>query len=525
MSTTDIANMALHLIQTDGDTQARVQLDWIALDEYAAAMAEGAQFPPVIVYQDAGGYWLADGFHRLEAAKRAGRGWLEAEVRQGSRRDALLFACGANASHGVRRTNADKRRAVTLLLEDAEWSHWSDREIARRCNVSNQYVSELRQKLTVNVDSEPPTARAYITKHGTPAVMQTANIGGNGKAKPEPVYFDDDEDEDATVKLSCPQCGAVISDEGGASSTAYLLCNACGWFEEESGVDATEFEISTGVTCVIDDDGEEQDPPDISDRMATSHIAVINADSARYLADYVHDPVHLVITSPPYNVGIEYDAYHDGSAVHTEMLTEVWRQCYDLLVNGGRIAVVVPFGVGRNPWEPVAYRIMEQLVSVGFTLRGQIIWDKGTSGNRTTWGSFRLPSDPSLRDTTECIVVAHKGQSRLPLSDDAKQQDGKGTYSPWLQESDYFMELAQDHWTVPPESAQRIGHPAPFPVELVRRLVQFYGYRGCHVLDPFAGSGTVGVAARQLGFDATLMEFSADYCALAKKRIADAKPS
>jgi site-specific DNA-methyltransferase (adenine-specific) len=189
------------------------------------------------------------------------------------------------------------------------------------------------------------------------------------------------------------------------------------------------------------------------------------------------------------------------------------------MTEGARIAVVVPFGVGRNPWVPLAAKIAETLQAAGFTLRGQIIWDKGTSGGRTTWGSFRLPSDPSLRDTCEAIVIAHKGQSKLEIPDGITQRDEKGVHSPWLVESDCFMELAQDHWVIAPESATRVKHPAPFPVGLVERLLRFYAYPGAHVIDPFAGSGTVGIAAQAMGCDATLFEIDAKYCELAKERL------
>lgn len=130
-----------------------------------------------------------------------------------------------------------------------------------------------------------------------------------------------------------------------------------------------------------------------------------------------------------------------------------------------------------------------------------------------------MSSNPSLRDTTEAIIVAHKGESKLEIPAEHKLQDDKGTYTPWLVDSDYFTSLAQDHWVVAPESAQRIGHPAPFPVELVERLIKFYAYPGAHVVDPFGGSGTVGVAAQRLGCDATLFEISQQYCELAKERL------
>lgn len=251
---------------------------------------------------------------------------------------------------------------------------------------------------------------------------------------------------------------------------------------------------------------------------AAPAIRLYNFD-ARDLAGYVSD-VDLVITSPPYNVGIDYDTYVDDNPEYWPVLKEVLSACHSVLVDGGRIAVVVPFGVGRKPYVPLAYQVMQTLVTVGFALRGQIIWDKGTTGNRTSWGSYRMSTNPSLRDTCECIIVAQKGGADLSLPVGVKQVDDAGSYTPWLKDGDYFMDLAQDHWQVSPESATRVGHPAPFPTELVRRLIHFYGYPGCHVLDPFAGSGTVGVVAKELGCQATLFEISEEYCRIASERIA-----
>src|SRR5204863_6394655 len=128
----------------DGDTQARVGLDAGTVDDYATALAFGETFPPIVVFFDGADHWTADGFHRLAAARRAHVETLDAEVIVGTKRDALLYAVGANASHGLRRTNADKRRAVGLLLADAEWRAWSDREIARRCAVDHRFVADVR---------------------------------------------------------------------------------------------------------------------------------------------------------------------------------------------------------------------------------------------------------------------------------------------------------------------------------------------------------------------------------------------
>lgn len=250
-------------------------------------------------------------------------------------------------------------------------------------------------------------------------------------------------------------------------------------------------------------------------------VTIWRADSRNLTSETSICDVDLVVTSPPYNVGIEYAEHIDTmpQEQYEELLDQVFLACHQVMRDGARIAVVMPFGVGRNPWRPLSLAVATRLDKAGFTLRGQIIWDKGSSGNRTSWGSFRLPSSPSLRDTTECILVAHKAFSKAPVPRAVLCRDAKGNHSPWLEKPGYFLELAQDHWVVAPESARRIGHPAPFPTELVQRLVHLYGWPGCTVLDPFGGSGTVGVVAARLGCKAHVVDVDPEYCALAARRI------
>lgn len=165
-------------IRLDGGTQSRAMLQDSVIEEYAYAVLEGVQFPPVVIFYDGADHWLADGFHRVRAYLTAGVDRIPADVRQGTRRDAILYSVGANEAHGLRRTNDDKRRAVLTLLNDAEWAAWSDREIARQCAVSHEFVRKVRP-VTVNVDSE----RTYTTKHGTVAKMNTSAIGKPSKEK------------------------------------------------------------------------------------------------------------------------------------------------------------------------------------------------------------------------------------------------------------------------------------------------------------------------------------------------------
>ena len=177
--------LSTDLIRIDGGTQARESLNEDAVAEYAERMAAGSFAPPVVVFFDGSDHWLADGFHRFHAARKAALSEMPADVRTGTKRDAILFAAGANSDHGVRRTNADKRRAVQMLLADAEWSQWSDREIGRRCCVGHAMVSAVRP--LSEMDSETaPQERTYKTKHGTEATMNTEKIGRRAGPATEP---------------------------------------------------------------------------------------------------------------------------------------------------------------------------------------------------------------------------------------------------------------------------------------------------------------------------------------------------
>jgi site-specific DNA-methyltransferase (adenine-specific) len=239
-------------------------------------------------------------------------------------------------------------------------------------------------------------------------------------------------------------------------------------------------------------------------------VTIINGD-ARQLSDIV-DKAHLIFTSPPYNVGMKYGTHNDTMAPdeYKKFMKRVYGECYKVLVEGGRIGVNVPFGVDRNPYVPIMPLHLAWLADAGFTVRGIIVWDKGTTGNRTSWGSWASPSNPALRDRTECIIVCHKGKPDLPIKGPSLLEDG-----------DRFMELTQDVWQVAPENAQRKNHPAPFPVSLPERFLQLYGYRGCKLVDPFMGTGGGMVAAWRNGCEGVGVDIDPDYCAEAKLRLAE----
>lgn len=157
----------IDLIRIDGGTQARAELNQETVAEYAEAFKAGAEFPPVVLFFDGSSHWLVDGYHRYFAAKAAGLKTIYEKVTPGTQRDAILFSLSANATHGLRRTNADKRKAVQTLLDDPEWSSWSDREIARQCGVTHPFVSSLRNPkvvtVTTKVKEEKPDQVVTVT--------------------------------------------------------------------------------------------------------------------------------------------------------------------------------------------------------------------------------------------------------------------------------------------------------------------------------------------------------------------------
>lgn len=214
----EILTVPLENLRINGGTQPRAELNEAAVADYAESIRFAVALPPVTVFFDGSEFWLADGFHRYHAHRAAGAMEIEAEVREGTRRDAILFSVGANASHGLRRSNEDKRKAVKTLLADAEWSAWSDNAIAKVCGVSQPFVSGLRP-VTSNVISEKPEEKTFTTKHGTQAVMNTANIGrakASAESEPTPSAVEpqrDAVDSEITQTTQAPATVAVPVDE------------------------------------------------------------------------------------------------------------------------------------------------------------------------------------------------------------------------------------------------------------------------------------------------------------------------
>ena len=247
---------------------------------------------------------------------------------------------------------------------------------------------------------------------------------------------------------------------------------------------------------------------------------------ARRMAELPDACVALVVTSPPYFVGKSYeDAIAAGADRriptsyfdYLDMLRDVFAECVRVLEPGGRIAVNVA-NLGRKPYRSLSGDVARIFEELGLLLRGEIVWQKskGSSGS-CAWGSFRSPSNPTLRDTTERIVIASKG--RFDRARSAAQRQDEGLPHRSSLSTDEFMEATLDVWDMGPESAQRVRHPAPFPLELPRRLIDLYTYEDDLVLDPFMGSGTTLVASVLCGRRPAGYDLDPDYVDLARSRV------
>ncbi len=219
--------------------------------------------------------------------------------------------------------------------------------------------------------------------------------------------------------------------------------------------------------------------------------------------------VHLMVTSPPYNVGKEYDADLTLDE-YRAFLIRVMREVYRVLAPGGRVCFNIA-NLGRRPYLPLHRYIIEDLQDLGFLMRGEIIWDKASSaGSSTAWGSWTSAANPTLRDVHEYILVLCKDNFRRPPVEGRESTITR----------DDFLECTRSVWQFPAESARRVKHPAPFPVELPRRCIELYTYAGEVVLDPFMGSGTTAIAALQTGRKFVGYEVSEEYLALSHRRLA-----
>lgn len=245
----------------------------------------------------------------------------------------------------------------------------------------------------------------------------------------------------------------------------------------------------------------------IENKILQQNINKIFCKSSEKMDELPDNSVHLMVTSPPYNVTKEYD---DDLSLkeYLDLLNTVWEETHRVLVPGGRACINIA-NLGRKPYIPLHSYIIDGMQQIGFLMRGELIWNKASSASPScAWGSWMSASNPVLRDIHEYILVFSKktySRNKKNKENTIKKED--------------FLEWTKSVWTFPAVSAKKIGHPAPFPEELPHRLIQLYTFKGDVVLDPFAGSGTACLSAikdkrNYIGYD-----IDSEYVKLAERRI------
>ena len=235
-------------------------------------------------------------------------------------------------------------------------------------------------------------------------------------------------------------------------------------------------------------------------------INKIHCLDSRNISILPENSIHLMVTSPPYNASKEYD--EDLSLKeYLQLLKDVFQEVFRVLVPGGRACVNIA-NLGRKPYLPLSSYIIRDMIDIGFLMRGEVIWDKGTPGGSCAWGSWQSAANPTLRDGHEYILIFSKDKYNRP---------SKGKENTISKEE--FLDFTKSVWEFTPESAKKIGHPAPFPIELPYRCIQLFTFKNDVVLDPFVGSGTTCVAAIKTGRRFIGIDIDEEYVKNAHKRI------
>jgi len=249
----------------------------------------------------------------------------------------------------------------------------------------------------------------------------------------------------------------------------------------------------------------------IENTIPTNILNSIFCKSSEKMEELPDNSVHLMITSPPYNVTKEYDD-NLNLFEYLELLNKVWKETYRVLVPGGRACINIA-NLGRKPYLPLHSYIIEGMQSLGFLMRGELIWNKASSASPSTaWGSWLSAANPVLRDIHEYILVFSKDSFSLPR---------KGKQSTIRKED--FLEWTKSIWTFSAISAKKVGHPAPFPEELPHRLINLYSFKDDIILDPFLGSGTTCVSALKNNRNYIGYDINEDYINLANSKLNEIK--
>jgi site-specific DNA-methyltransferase (adenine-specific) len=415
---------------------------------------------------------------------------IEVAIHEGTLREALLYSAGINQKHGVRRTNADKWRAVQILLADAEWSQWSDNAIAQHCGVDHKTVAKYRQLALASLgNSQVDPVRKYRNKHAGLGTMQTANIGKRPAQHPEPLFHTTHVFEHVRQLLQSYE----------VSYPGFHVEYEQQWQALTIRVTPSKYTASQGAV------------EDVASSLEPFMNQIVHGDCLDILPTLPSNSVPLVITDLPYNIGLDEAGDTQDDTPHLEYL-EWLRACLVQLYRLGtpdcRYAINIATNISKGGITRSLYSDVLQIAkSLGFQYKSEIIW-RMPMFRSAAFGSWGSASAPNIISTVERVMLLYKHQwqkQRKGISDDLSAD---------------FLHLVQGMWVVDPEDRQDVSlHLAKLPLEIPLNLIKLLSYQDDVVLDPFGGSGSVGVAAKQLGRPYILIEQAEQACVVAKERL------
>jgi DNA modification methylase len=440
---------------------------------------------PIIVWQQ---HWIIDGRHRDRACEETKTGKRYIAFTGQSEREVLDFIISEN----IRRRHLSESQRAMIAVEIENFKHGGNRKV----QAANLQLERADTAAMLNVSPRSVASAAKVKAHGEPELVDAVKQGKIAVSTAATLADAPRGEQKHLVELTPKEIHAKSKELKAESKAAKKQQR-----RNELAVQAESFHLEPVFTA--------------------GDIRIIHADG-RTLLEYVEPgTADLVVSSPPYNVGMKYDSYGDNlpEAEYRNLLASLYARCYVALKEGGRIAIVVPLGVGRNPYKPFAPFVQDILDECGFNSRGWIVWDKNNVQNSTAWGSHRMFTNPALRDRAEVILVADKGDGTLEAPEGTLGKDEHGTFSEFLRDPNYFAELTQNYWRVQPETRFSNDHPAPFPELIAQRLVHLYAFPGALIVDPCMGTGTVAVVAKRNRCRAVCLDIDDGYCAFAKARV------
>lgn len=506
-------NLKVAEIWAEPYTQPRVAMNWLLIDDYAEAMKAGATFPPVTVFYDGAAYHLADGFHRLQATKRLGHETIAATVRFGSQREAVLYSVGANATHGLQRTVADKKRAVETLLADPEWREWSSREIARRCQVSCDFVEKVKTAyLSSSTDKSSISILRKASRNGKIYTINTTNIGQKLSPQVRQIARNSSLRENQLEllkleKIAPDQQEAVAQKlEKGAAQT---VREARQLVEREARRQALKLVAAPLVAETFSGEIGEDD----EDGSYSTLYQVENKDN---IAHFRANSVDLILTDPPYNISgkggltrvgpdnieANFDGVEAEEAATEEEEGEGWDH-YPSEVFSGLLQgwvkewarVVRPGGAVIAFTDRVLISdLWRMLKQAGLKPKSIITWVKT---NPPPTGLIRR----NLISATEFMIWAVKPGETYTFNEVAGWNRSNVITTTVISQS------------------EKVDHPTQKPLSVLMPLIELTSQPGQLILDPFAGSGSTGLAALKLGRRVHLVERNPQYVVLAQMRL------